>query len=258
MKKLIRNLFTLFLLFCSIGLYSLNENIITYGSEEYGIVELTDTEIGFNFWGEKPAKYPYTSVEKEGLTFFNYADKKTLMLMSEDLLFMYNPKIIFEGVGHKRGRGSLTYDAISPAHRYSSSSFLTEKNKKYQASNLSYQMLDNPWVEGVEGAGIGEYIDMEWEFDVSGLFIFNGYISYDKPELFKKNNRVKTIIIYPDDKKDGYTFVLEDTPNPQKIKFEFNTQKMRLKILDVYQGSQWNDTCLSLVFGISSTYRDVF
>ena len=74
----------------------------------------------------------------------------------------------------------------------------------------------------------------------------NGYISYEKPYLYKQNNRIKKIKVTG--LKSGKTKVLDvlDTPHPQTVDISFikEPEDIRVEIADVYKGSKYDDTCL--------------
>ena len=122
---------------------------------------------------------------------------------------------------------------------YKSSSYLKENTMEYTHENLSLECLTTPWVEGVPGSGIGEYIEINDIFPVKEnyLLIMNGYFSTDKPYLYKSNNRVKTVNIL-------------DTPHPQTVDISFlemqeTPEDFRITIMDVYKGTKYDDTCIN-------------
>ena len=140
-----------------------------------------------------------------------------------------------------------------------SSSCLIESSFKYEATNLGSIKPDTPWVEGVPGDGIGEKITLSWqtwkEADGSdggiGCLIFsNGYISYDKPYLFEKNNRVKEIEIKDISGKFNFIAEIEDTPDLQLIFLPYVSDKLEIKILSVYKGTTYDDTCINFISGL--------
>ncbi len=134
------------------------------------------------------------------------------------------------------------------------SSYLVEKNKSYPVENLRKLVVDTPWVEGVAGDGIGE------GFTIQGrqfkkplgpyLLLINGYISYEKPYLYKQNNRIKKIKVTG--LKSGKSKILDvlDTPHPQTVDISFITQPedIRVEIAEVYKGTKYDDTCLHYCF----------
>ena len=130
-------------------------------------------------------------------------------------------------------------------------SFLTEKNKSYPIENLGKLTVDTPWVENAPGYGIGEsfVIGDIWNREYKTLLIMNGYISYEKPYLYKQNGRVKKIKVKG--LKSGKEKVLDvlDTPHPQTVDISFITEPedIRITIEDVYPGSKYEDTCIHYI-----------
>jgi hypothetical protein len=237
----------------SYGLYAKDNRKEIFSSEMDGSILFFDDKILLeNTHSEINGEYNYNIIKKDNIDFIEFANKSFLLLKSTDFLILYNKDYLYEGlriINHRSGRHM---NFIGQADKYSASSFLIEGNKKYEAKNLSYIGLDNPWAEGVSGSGIGEYLDIEWRTEKSTLVIINGFISYDKPELFGKNNRVKRIKVTSDVCNEGIICELQDSPNPQIINLGFSAKKIRLEIVDIYKGSQWDDTCLELIYGISS------
>lgn len=139
-------------------------------------------------------------------------------------------------------RGSLYKDC---------SSYLIEKSKSYPVENLRKLALDSPWVEGVPGDGIGEGFTIEGQRYSKSLgpylFIMNGYISYDKPYLYKQNGRIKKIKVTG--LKSGKSKILDvlDTPHPQTVEISFITEPedIRVQIEEVYKGTKYDDTCIN-------------
>ncbi len=131
----------------------------------------------------------------------------------------------------------------------SSTSFLKEKSIDYKPENLLNYNLDSPWVEGVAGYGIGEKITFESK-RARGLIIGIGYVSSEKPYLYEKNSRPKSVKLTLKDKNLSQVYELKDTPNPQTLLFPYDKRyegKVELEILDVYKGSSWEDTCINFI-----------
>ncbi len=137
-----------------------------------------------------------------------------------------------------------------------SSSSLVEGNKDYNGQNtIQFSSTDNiPWVEGIDGQGIGEWFEIEtvtWNWPVDFLLISNGYVDFSKPYLYEYNSRIKKMRIQIEEHDIDFEVVLTDTPQFQEIrlpkKIDDGETVIRFTILDVYSGSKWEDTCLNLV-----------
>jgi hypothetical protein len=82
---------------------------------------------------------------------------------------------------------------------------------------------------------------------LSGVKIINGYAKSE--EIYKANNRVKTVEVILTD-GSSYIFDLkDDTLDFQTLDFgkEVETRDVTIKILDIYEGTKYNDTCISEV-----------
>ncbi len=192
----------------------------------------------------------------EKITEFYQTNKRQDVLTDDKILFLAclvknknNPQIISMTAGFSKAY-SLTKSTFSEQVRIykDCSSFLIEKNKSYPVSNLDDLAVDTPWVENAPGYGIGEGFTIEntWGKLYTTLLIMNGYISYEKPYLYKQNGRVKKIKVQG--LKSGKEKVLDvlDTPHPQTVDISFITEPedIRITIEDAYPGTKYEDTCI--------------
>ena len=114
------------------------------------------------------------------------------------------------------------------------------------------------WCEGVKGYGIGQIIKLAYKNggatslspSYDRIVIRNGYDKSAK--AFYDNSRVKKISIRTDTGARWST-TLKDKRGPQTIRFgyEINPQSLTIKILSVYRGRKYKDTCLS---GLSADF----
>lgn len=120
----------------------------------------------------------------------------------------------------------------------------------YPPVNIVDGNFDNTWCEAEKnGPGIGESITIELTEPVSfdEIQIVNGFVS--GKDYYTKNNRVKEIQITQVAKKhfQQKTYTLEDNkPDWQSIKFEQmqTAQTITFKIVSVYKGTKYDDTCI--------------
>ncbi len=197
-----------------------------------------------------PEKFP-----KEVTQFYIY-DKQDDVYTDDKILFLAGtinlletPEIILTTAGFKNDYPLSKPVFFEQMRKYKDcSSFLTERNKEYSVANLDNLAVDTPWVEGAPGYGIGEGFTIEnsWGRIYTTLLIMNGYISYEKPYLYKQNGRVKKIKVKG--LKSGKEKVLDvlDTPHPQTVDISFITEPedIRVTIEDVYPGTKYEDTCI--------------
>ena len=202
---------------------------IYYGNGRYQIQEINDVSyINFN--------------DGHKLPFLN----KAAILYNDDLCYLFNENgFLFEN------QEELKVSSWSPVKAVSTSSFLREKNTVYDGSSLLTFQKIIPWVEGVSDYGIGEWIEFEFYYteDISGFIISNGFVSYEKPYLFRQNSRIKEVSIETDQGTVSQNIILEDKTQLQKLIFDkpVTTKRLRLIIKSVYPGEKWKDTCLSRI-----------
>nr|WP_253730216.1 hypothetical protein [Treponema sp. OMZ 790] len=114
-------------------------------------------------------------------------------------------------------------------------SHLVEETKKekreYKIENLSDMNQDTPWVEGVDGWGIGEsFVIKTWKnSDDKYILLMNGYISASNPKLYDENGRIKKISV--EGVKSGKKRItVKDTPHPQTVDISFCRNKKMLRL----------------------------
>lgn len=182
-----------------------------------------------------------SSPEDFGYNYYSLEKQKYLCLKSEDLNLLYMnddslPKI----------SGLPVNCDVIPITNIHASSTLKEGIIEYSANNIATLALHKPWVEGVKGNGIDEYIQFD-KSNASGFYILNGFVSFSRPDLYEKNNRVEKVSISGLSSKKTVDVVLIDTAKPQYIDLlEFKEDEViRITIKSVYKGSKYNDTCVS-------------
>jgi len=147
----------------------------------------------------------------------------------------------------------------------SSTSSLVEGTISYNTNMLSkflgyftYQSLpplqvfnenSHPWVEGIDGSGIGESLTILFSEPSSDIVVLNGFVDRNRKHLFKANNRVKTAIIRSNDSGEPFEFDyhFEDMVQFDEIQFPRPAEKIIFEIKDVYPGEKWDDTCISAI-----------
>ncbi len=171
-----------------------------------------------------------------------------------NFLFVDGKKNIFQCFSNYFDNGNL-----QEVLKIKTSSFLFEKNIKYDGT--SYKNIQNdlcPWVEGVKGDGVGEWIEITfkvWNLTDKNIcfLISNGYVDFSKPNLYFNNNRVKEIYVECAEKGIGFKALLEDTPQFQVVKIpkinitENEILTFRFRIESVFKGLKYDDTCINLI-----------
>lgn len=192
-----------------------------------------------------------------------YTKKFVDLAETSDEQFLYSENGHLFGWEERLFDGCSSWCSVSDYNvNVNASSTLKPHGKySYSASNVQDLNRENAWVEGTEGNGIGEYIEIEqncliaspeYKTDIgfTELCIVNGYAATEKN--WAENNRVKEFKMYFNDKYIT-TIVLEDTIKQQYIDIsQFNlkvqngeTAKFKFEINDVYEGTKYDDTCVT-------------
>jgi hypothetical protein len=142
------------------------------------------------------------------------------------------------------------YDATA------SSTLAPQGKRNYDVVNIKadpQRELQTPWAEGAKDDGVGESItlDVKRPLPLYGILIRPGYYEYGREDVWWKNNRVAALEITLNDE---HTFT-ENIPDerfedPYLIRVRDYTKpvsKIKLVIKGVYHGTQFRDTCVSLV-----------
>jgi hypothetical protein len=213
----------------------------------------------------------YSVIEEEGIPYLVilWDDKtwdKYLMLSYEyewrdhsihnDYIYLYNSdgQPFFES-GTVPAEEMGTHRPWTETKFLSSSSELNEGSIVYSTENLD-ERIGVCWAEGVGGQGIGEKIVFEANknknrvsFNI--LYISIGFVSFEKPYLYRENSRPKTIRVSYEGENQKIV-ELVDTPNLQEFSFwwtyDYDSPKdLWLEILDVYPGTKYSDTCINFL-----------
>lgn len=132
-----------------------------------------------------------------------------------------------------------------------SSSKLSEvvdgKTVVYSAINLLDGDKTSTWTEGVDGDGIGEWVEFKSkeDFELSKISLINGFTKTS--DLYYKNNRIKELKIEFSNGESINAKLLDNIMDFQDINLEkaIITNSIKFIIVDVYKGSKWDDTCIS-------------
>jgi hypothetical protein len=141
------------------------------------------------------------------------------------------------------------------------SSFLTEKTRgntiSYSATfGLYFSTENSMWVEGVDGLGVGESITLGSGANSKtvGMVIQNGFVLPVNLDLYYQNARVKRLMLEYNEIAE--IAEIDDTPHPQVIYFkEELSTKVKITILDVYQGEKYEDTAISNILFLEKNSR---
>ena len=140
---------------------------------------------------------------------------------------------------------------LSPfASPSASSVFPSDRGGTYHAFSVIDGALSTPWVEGVAGPGVGEWIMLTFPGTIE-VFGIGLDVGYDRDEdIFYANNRIKRVaLIFSNGEQIEVT--LSDTRGVQMIHLarapgpNVETTFVKVVIEEVYPGSRYDDTCLA-------------
>jgi pectate lyase len=136
---------------------------------------------------------------------------------------------------------------IRPISAVASSTLKATATNSYGATNLLDGDVTTAWNEGAQGVGIGEWVRFSFskEIVISRIEIANGY--QKDQQRFQGNPRVKSVKIEYSNGATQLVDLLDTmefqalTPTHQPVEW------VKLVIVSVYPGDQWEDTALSEV-----------
>lgn len=147
----------------------------------------------------------------------------------------------------EKGRsGIVRYDTIDMKRYYARTAdggvLANPYGKPWATSKNPVDMTIDIEFNEVEGLEEGDIIKGGSDY----LIILNGYANPLKRHLYKENRRIKTLRIDSLDDRASFstTYELEDVVRFHVIKFPQKAKKVRLTILDYYEGSKYKDLCV--------------
>ncbi len=173
----------------------------------------------------------------------------------------YSPLGLHYGFEDDYWEGCSVWCAIQSYSTSASASSVLEPDApgvSYKAGNVVNGSRQNAWVEGVEGHGLGEYLDVTSQYttgsgypiDLKTLCIANGYSKNEN--IWLMNGRVKLFKLYFNGSYVA-TIYLQDTMKPQYIDISSlglqvasgEVFTLRFEIAGVYSGTQFADTAVT-------------
>ena len=235
--------------------------ILETGAQWKGNIEKIDIEIKFE--DEKliydigeinPSNYIFN--EKNNSIEWRLSDIEPT---KDDNIYINYSNFPYRGKGSQWCDYDTKYSELSQNYiddmKKISSSYLVEDETGYYPCRAVDGNEKTAWVEGVDDSGVGEWISNLDSFYLSEnmnyqkIKIFNGF--GESEELWQKNNRVKKLkIIYPNNQEqiieleDVFGYQIIDLPEIIKLK---ENGYVKLEIMDVYKGTDFDDTAISEV-----------
>jgi hypothetical protein len=132
---------------------------------------------------------------------------------------------------------------IHPAVTNASSTLPPSRVAAYTPEMALDGRWNTVWVEGAEGSGAGEWIELRLAApaEIRKIGVVNGY---GKAERFAENGRVRDAQIRF---SNGTTQEIRLADSNEMQYFDLrpnNTASVRLTILSIYPGTRWDDTAI--------------
>jgi len=223
-----------------------------------GFIYLNTGGMGYEEW-EFPGRIELKNsefFEEENIPFLFCSGVKKILILKDALICItIYPKLVgdldspfFIGIV----KGSENAYSLSRVIDVTASSFLREGTKDYAPTRIGELHLESPWAEGAPGQGVGEWINFKTGDGTNrigkpvGVYIINGYISYNHPERYIQNSRIKRLSLTSIKSGKQKHFMIEDSPQPQLLDVQgLDGYVFKLTIEEVYPGTKYTDTCIS-------------
>ncbi len=214
-----------------IFIYNFNEDFTKYECSAYDDPEY--------FFSEREVLHEVDS----RIVYWTIEDIKYIFLNADDYFILRNNDKQFTFVKDFEQYWQETKEKLG---FYEATSEKKIQRTRYDAYNLLYLNFE-PWISDSEYGGIEDSITIETEKNIKKFRILNGYVSFDYPEYFEHFNRVKLIFVYDEENNFIDYFEIEDSSEIQTFEFEEELSYVRFEIEDVYDGTVYDDTAISLI-----------
>lgn len=136
---------------------------------------------------------------------------------------------------------------VRPTAADASSVLKATSTNSYRATNLMDGDLATAWEEGADGPGLGEWVRFEFSrpLVIARMEIANGCQKDD--ERFQGNPRVKSIKVEFSNGETKLVDLADSTESQSIDAVDEAVEWVKLTVVSVYDGDQWEDTALSEV-----------
>ncbi len=153
------------------------------------------------------------------------------------LSYLYNEK---EQPGSYRELQRSDFAYVTASSTYSGD------RATHTAANLVDGKRETNWTEGVNGHGVGEYVEFTFQQEqtITGFRICSGNHSSDS--YYVKNSRPERIkLTFEDGRSEDFALLDVKEELTFQLSEAVTTKTVRLTIQSVYEGSSWDDTVIS-------------
>jgi hypothetical protein len=209
-------------------------------------------------------KKPKKRFRKVSDTRYEWQFENLKPTLADDIRIVAHSKYDLYPTGYSEEEANRHASYVIRSHQYfldhtdydatATSTLAPQGEHHYEVENIKgHSEGESPWAEGVEGDGVGESITLNVKrpLPLYGILIRPGYFEYGSDDAWKKNNRVAALEITLDDDRTFTETIPDDTfREPYLIRVRDYTKpvsKIKLVIKEVHRGTEFRDTCISLV-----------
>jgi len=118
---------------------------------------------------------------------------------------------------------------------------------KEKESPYFFRTFGEPWVPDIK-KDKNPHIDFELQFEATTVHILPGFVDLERQHLWKQNARPKTIEVFDLDSSESLgKYIIKDSINFTSINLPKPVKKVRIKFLDFYAGTKYQDPCVSAI-----------
>lgn len=267
-KKLLGLCFFIHIITLLYAQISIPEFVYTYGEDGICYVGYNNNLYEYNAYEKKYHNIiDQCYVDDNGFLRINYkkSDLTYFIIEEETYYLLLSPKHFF--ILSSDDRIMHFIGDIEPPYGYNdlfikhitSNLHLTEDSLSYSSDNLlkrffatdrefRYDYWFNSLPLAVGNEQLSQFqMEIEFEGDVEGMLILNGFVDFSRPHLYKNNRRAKEIRIFDQKNNTQINFELTDNIEFQEISFPEPTNKITIEIVSYYEGNKYSDVCISSI-----------
>lgn len=153
---------------------------------------------------------------------------------------------VYAGLKSIKASSELTETINNVTTVYSVKNVLTLGTEK--ESPYFFRPLGKPWVPDIK-KDKNPYIDFELQYEKSTIHILPGFVDFERQHLWKQNARPKTIELIDLETSESLgKYKIKDSINFTSIDLPREVKKVRVKFLDFYPGTKYQDPCVAAIY----------
>lgn len=144
-----------------------------------------------------------------------------------------------------RSSVSMTGYYRAPVRQATASSTVVQEGYDNSANMVLDGDDSTSWQEGADGDGIDEFLNFKLDGEQEVKYLTFKLGNWRDQERYEMNNRPKTMTVWLDDLSFSITFPNEKKEFCVELSSECKASEIYVRIDSVYEGTEWDDTCIS-------------